>query len=413
MLKSASIGILSKLISAFCGFYVMLLLTWYLSISDRGTCAFYLVIITINLAVCEVIAGASIGLLLKNYLVRNIKKVSYSWSAAISLMIPAAFYLFSRVNITEFYYLAIICFLNAGITTHQNILLGQNKLNTYYITQTAQPVLTVLFTYLFFSAADNAAGEQFLKALLFSWCLVFAGSAFVARQIHLVEDKLKTRALIKAGMSLGFRNQLGHLAGILNNRLIYLLIPATALGVFANAISIAEAMLIVPTILGQIIYSGLLNNRAHINEASVVTIQWLSIISLLAGTLVLAVLPDRFYVFIFRKELPLFKDYAVTLGLGLSFYAGFLIFSYWQSGFSRFILNFYALCTGLIFNILVSLFLLAFNRYDVLTGVRVLSMSFLVVYITSILQFLHTENTSFRVLLSHLSLKKAIKTLLK
>ena len=413
MLKSASIGILSKLISAFCGFYLMLLLTWHLSLTDRGTCAFYLVIITINLAVCEVIAGASIGLLLKDYPVRNIKKVSYIWSAAISVIIPAAFYLFSMVNITEFYYLTIICFLNAAITTHQNILLGHNKLNTYYLTQTSQPVLTVIFTSILFAVAGNNTAAHFLQSLFFSWGLVFILSAFISKQIHPVSTSPNINALIKTGFSMGFKNQLGHLAGILNNRLIYLLVPATALGVFANAISITEAMLIIPTIFGQIIYSGLLNRKEEINQSSVITIQWISIITILAGTMVLTILPNGFYSLIFKKELPYFKTYAVTIGLGLSFYAGFLIFSYWQSGFGRFILNFYALCSGLIFNVLASLILIAFNKFDVYTGIKLLSISFIVVYLSAVLQFLSTEKTTFKALISHLSIKNAIRILWK
>lgn len=388
MLKSAGFTFIAKLMVALLNFAAIVMLSRYLGPADRGICSWYLVIISVCLVFSETIAGPTAGFLLLRYPGKWIRFASYAWAVITSVVITGLFFAFQRISINEWVLLIILCWLNAGNSIHLHLLLANQQFKLFNSLAVFTSATLVICLLLFFSSGFLSK-MGYLYSLLLSWGLSFLiGMILLSKPYGSKVEKLSLRFFIKDGFRYGITNQASHLTGLLNNRLIFFVLPANMLGVYSNALALAEATMMIPGSMGQVLYAAVLNEKNAGNSKRLAVLSWWLTFLFLAGLFLLVlVLPDTLYQAVFGKSFIGVKAYLVFLSGAIVFYGCYLVFSYWQSANGRFIYNFYAMLGGLLVNTLVSLIVYFNGLYHITSGILALAAGFITIFMISLVQF--------------------------
>ena len=388
MLKSAGFSLASKLVMAACNFGTMVLISRYLGTEQRGICGWYLVVIAISLVFSELAVGAGAGVLLQKYSLAGIKMLGYIWSFFSSLIVISFFWGLGKINGMEWGLLWLLSWLNAANTLHLTMLLARQR----FVLYNGLNIFLSFFTFFLFFLFVNFGGRS-SYVFLYSMVLVW-GAGFVIVFVALYQKNTASFAhawhpqLRKDGFKYGFANQASHLTGLLHSRMVFLLLPGALLGVFSNGLSLAEALLMIPTSMGQILFASILNNKGQKASANKARLLWWLSIGILSATFcVFLFVPDTFFQFIFSKSFSGIKNYFMVLAFGMIFYSGYLVLSYWQSANGFFIKNFYATSVGFFANALLCVALYFTKHLSPLSGAYALSFGFFVIFVYSAFQF--------------------------
>jgi O-antigen/teichoic acid export membrane protein len=196
------------------------------------------------------------------------------------------------------------------------------------------------------------------------------------------------KPLLRDGFRNGMANQAGHLAGLLNSRLIFFMLPASVLGIYSNALSLAEATMMIPGSMGQVMYASLLNEKdPHKSSATAKLTWWVTLLLLIIVFVIVLLIPDLFYQLIFGHAFAGVKHFLSYLSAAMIFYGSYLVISYWQSANGWFIRNFYATLAALVVNGAVSLVLYFSGNYHIITGIWALAAGFFTLFLVAIIQF--------------------------
>ena len=380
----------AKILATLLNFAIVIVLSRNLGAEGRGICAFYTVVIALALVINEMAAGSTVVFLQRNYSWRQMRQVAIGWSLLASTVVAFLFFAFGKFDETEAFYVWTACILNATVTIQYNILLGKQKYLVFNALTVTSPAICLALLVASALMGQNSPLRYLHIINLANLVNLVIGYLFLIKAYP--EDKpfQKIREVIRATFASGTINQLGHLAGLLNSRYIYLLFAATTLGVFTNAQSIAESMLLIPGSLGQIYYAQNASKgdggRTGARKAFLYFMR-INIGFMLLGILVLIVLPPELYQFIFGPTFFGVKQYLIITGLIAAVYSVFLLISYWQSAQGLFIKNLRALIAGSIVNGIGILILWLTGNLEIMTTLYVMLAANAMVTLFALRQF--------------------------
>jgi O-antigen/teichoic acid export membrane protein len=388
MFKLSGFVLFGKLLIAGLNFATIILISRFLGPVEKGICSWYIVLIAISLVFSEMIAGPTAGFLIYKFSIAKIRKISYVWALITSLLIVSVFYLFNKVNSLEWVILVFLCWLNAANTIHQHLLLAKQRFKWFNGLAVITPLLVVcLLSVMLISG--NKTVYAYLFSLLIAWFLAFLTGYFILNRLRdRGKHSYSLSIIIKEGFRNGTTNQAGHLVSLINARLIYFVLPAASLGVFSNALSLAEASMMIPASLGQVMYASILNrNPSQPYEEKMQTNWWITTGLLLLVLLLVIILPDELYSAIFGQSFNGVKHYLVYLCSSMIFLGGYQLLSYWHSAHGGFLQNLYANLAALSVNGLITAFFLVQGNYSIEKGILAMSVGFVVLMLVSLAQF--------------------------
>jgi O-antigen/teichoic acid export membrane protein len=341
------------------------------------------------------IAGPAAGYLLKEFSSRQVRLVSYVWSLLVSVLTTVILLAFQKISQAEFFLLAALCWLNSANSIHQHLLLAKQRFHWFNVLNLFSPLLSmVILLILFYSG--QASTINYLLALLIAWSASFILGWLVITRGGKRESYKPWKQLFKQGFTNGISNQASHLAGLLNNRLLYFLLPATALGVYSNALSLAEAALMIPGSIGQVMYASALQEKKPATVLSLKMAGWVSAGLLFLAFLIVLFIPDGFYQWLFGQGFAGVSNYLKLLTFFIVFYSGYLVSSYWQSAHGKFSKNFYANLAGLAVNFSVTGYFLLSGNYTVISGIYALGGSFIAMCLFSFFVVAKSQSTEIK-----------------
>jgi O-antigen/teichoic acid export membrane protein len=150
----------------------------------------------------------------------------------------------------------------------------------------------------------------------------------------------------------GFLNQTGHFVQFFNLRLSYYLlnayVDAGQVGVYSNAVSLAEALWIIANSIALVEYARISNStdKAY-NQRLTLDLAKICFAVALPAVLVLSLLPSSFYVFVFGPDFGAMATLIRILAPGVLLYGIFLILGHYYSGSGRYFMNTIAALCGL------------------------------------------------------------------
>lgn len=392
MLKAAGYNWAAKLLNAILNFGMLVLLSQWLGAAERGVAAFYSVVIAIALVVNEWSSGAAAVYLVKRFDWKQLQILNYVWFIVASFSTVFFFLFWRKLDIEIAVLLSVASWLNAANTFHLHLFLGNHEMKLFAGFQVL-PALLALIAAALFAAMGFFGARWFLIALIAAWSIAALSGWLVIR--GRAWERMPGRHwkdLAKSAFGLAGQNQLAHLSGILNNRLIYIFIPAITLGVYANALALAEAMLLLPGSLGQVYYSryaGVADDgqRSRLFSKGMKV----NLLILGAGCIAIFLVPDSLYSTIFGEEFKGVKPMLQVLGLSCLAYSVYLLISYHFSSKGLFKINLLCILSGLIVQALGWLYFYLNDAISITAGLWLTAVSYTVIAFTAVLFMLYQK----------------------
>ncbi len=380
MLKIAGLNFISKIAGAAFNFLLIVWISNLLGPGERGICALYLLVIVIILGISEIAGGATTAYLMQKFSYSAILRWHSRWILLPAVLVPLIFHLFNTISWKELILLTMAGWLHSKWNIQQHILLALHQFRIFNVSVILAPIIT-LSGFGVFWRLGYASSIYYLIALIISWGFLFVINYFFINRKCPKPEHIEHPNL-KDIMEPGLLNQFGHVLSLINNRFIFFIIPAVQLGLLSNALTLAEAVLMIPGSLGQIMYARLASKNNGLNPKSVFKkISILNIILITLGLLFLAILPDNTWKMVFGLEFKGLKKMLVIMLPGIGFYSFYLIISYFHSAQGKFFLNIIPLAAGLILNILGSVWLYFTNNYTLISAVWLLSFTWILISI--------------------------------
>jgi O-antigen/teichoic acid export membrane protein len=356
MLRPILFTFFVRLVCAVLNFLVVVLLSNHLGPEGKGVCAKYITIIANALIFCDFLGGPALVYLVARFKISRILIPAYIWSALASVVVMFFFMLAGEATYYEFLFLSILSFLNSCIAIHQNILSARMqfaKLNSVMLLQTVLLFLSLqYFLHAFNFESFPPRTLYYVWALGLSFGLSALLGFFFVVTLKDEGEQASFAKLIGSAFRYGFINNTGHFFQFLNQRVSYYLLNNRLLGVFSNGVSVGESVWMISNSIATVQYGKISNmeSKSYAESISLVLLK-INLFFCLFGVLVLALLPDSLFTWLFGNEFSGIHTVLLYLSPGLLFYSGYLILGHHFSGTGKFAKNLYCILTGLVFTI--------------------------------------------------------------
>lgn len=397
MMKIAGMTLGIKLSSAVISFLLIVAISQWLGAEDRGYCGFYLVVVSSILVISDFAGGAASAFLMQTYSPAALHRFQMIWSIWPSILVPIVFVITQQIGIQESIILMIAGWLHAAWSMQQYLWLGMKRFKIFNFFILIAPVLSLGFFILIWKLGirDKMA---YLWAITLSWAICFSFSSILFWKRNIFSGLSLEKGGYKKVLSAGGINQMVHVVGLMNSRLMFFILSAGLLGVYANALTLAEASFMVSGSLGQVVYSLTASADEAEYKRKVLRVGWWGNAFLMfLGCLFLFFLPDSVFQWVFGPSFAGMGYFLLLLLGGMFLYSQFLLLSYWQSAHGRFVNNFRAILVGFGANALCSLYLFFTDQYSVSTGALSLSIGWMVTGIMAFILF-YRETKSLNIL---------------
>lgn len=396
MLRLAASTTITRFLTAVFNFGTVVLLSRYLGAAGRGVCATYGVVVAVALVFSDLAGGATVPYLMHRLSWLKMHRFYRVSSLFFSGLVALSFTLISRLAWSTGCWLWLICWLNAMAAFQQHIFLGLKRIMLF----NALSILPALLLFSALGAGFNFGFSgtdfylwSFTLAWLVTWLLGLWQLNHQPQPHDFPENSWKQTGRMM--FSSGSGNQLVHVAAMVNNRMIFYLLPPAVLGVFSNGLALAEAMLIVPGSMGQVYYAQHAGkkhpeqSRTYFGKLLV-----LSFSLLLAGWGISMMIPEHWFIWLFGNGFAGVKTFLGMLALGEVCYGLYLLNSYRNSSRGRFTRNLNAVLAGLMVQLAGIFIFYHTARFDIQHLSMLLSASLAITGIYSLMDFLKPEPAS-------------------
>jgi O-antigen/teichoic acid export membrane protein len=360
MLKKIAITFGSKVFVAITNLLSVVLISRYLGAEGKGQTSLIITGIAMVLLFSNMLGGATLVYFVPRYNLRKLLIVSYSWSFFVCLVCLFLFQSLNLVSPAILYHVTVLSFVNALVSHHLSILIGQERILEHNQVSFLQAFFNFSILGLLLYFHSEIGINAYLIALYASFLLSFLLSFY-----HVLKGKKLIfegdfRTISSQMLKIGASNQLGHILKFTSFRLTYYLLAIisgeAAVGIFSNGVSLVESALIITNSFAIVLYSKVSNST---NDAANIklTLNVLKVSFLLCvlALLPMVLLPDAFYVWLFGSEFAEVSKTILILAPGIAIYNVSLIVGHYFSGKGNYIIPSLANLAGLIATLLMLL----------------------------------------------------------
>lgn len=352
----------SRLIIALLNLCIVWLSARYLGAEVLGTIALIILAISIIQLVTAVMAGSSLVYQTSRHPLSSLLIVAWLWIFLSGVPVWLILLILNLIPDGYSIHVLSLSIFGSIITVNQNIFLGKEKINLFNGLAIAQSLIVTIvlgIMILYFKWIDTTAWiiAQYASMVI---CAVI-GALISFSSVDVV--KLPGRKLINEAFRFGGFLQAASIMQLFNYRLSYYLIEKffdrATLGVFSLGVQIAESVWIIARSMAVLLYSRLSNNRND-EYSRVLTINFIKVTIFVTIILIgiILLLPDRFYVFVFRSEFADITTVIASLSIGILSVAISLMFSHYFSGTGKPVHNTISSGIGLVFTIICGFMLI-------------------------------------------------------
>ncbi|MBO7224887.1 MAG: polysaccharide biosynthesis C-terminal domain-containing protein [Bacteroidales bacterium] len=356
MIRKILHTIFTKFSSAGLGFLTIILISQILGVEAKGEQAIMVYNINLLLMLFTLIGNSTLIYLTPRKDFSNLIIPSFLWIVITAILVSLFF-----PNIC-----VLIALLAAISEINQFLLLGKQKISQANILKLIYPLVSFSYILILWLFNRFTSVEDFITAMLIAYIASFFYGIFALRDeyknLKLI-SKQELTSSFKTLFSLGVTKQIGYIAQSMNYRLCFYILGfycgETLVGIYSNAVSLSEAVMLFGSSLALVQYSSLSNNE---DDSSSKQFSWkmskINGIFTALALLVLCLLPSEVYSFIFGKGFEEISQAIRILSIGvlpLSIASNFTQYFYAKGNFK---ISTFASIIGLVITIIAGLILI-------------------------------------------------------
>lgn len=386
MIKNILHTIFTKFSSAGLGFLIIILISQVLGAEAKGEQAILVYNINLMLMCFTLIGNSTLIYLVPRKNFNSLIIPSLLWVGICAIVAGIIFIFFIKAKV----FLSIICVLIAILASiseiNQFILLGKQKISQANTLKLLYPLICFSYMLVLWFFDRFTKIEDFITAMFIAYIVSLFYGVFVLKDEYKNIKFLSTKELkadFKNLFKLGFTKQIGYIAQSMNYRLCFYILGfycgERLVGIYSNAVSLSEAVMLFGSSLALVQYSSLSNNN---NEKSSKEFSWkmckINGVFTALALLVLSLLPAEFYSFVFGKGFENIAQVIRLLSIGilpLSIASNFTQYFYAKGNFK---ISTYASLIGLVVTIICGLILIP--KYAITGAALTASLSYLTTF---------------------------------
>jgi O-antigen/teichoic acid export membrane protein len=386
MIKNILHTIFTKFSSAGLGFLIIILISQVLGAEAKGEQAILVYNINLMLMCFTLIGNSTLIYLVPRKNFNSLIIPSLLWVGICAIGAGIIFIFFIKAEV----FLSIICVLIAILASiseiNQFILLGKQKISQANTLKLLYPLICFSYMLVLWFFDRFTKIEDFITAMFIAYIGSLFYGVFVLKDEYKNIKFLSTKELkadFKNLFNLGFTKQIGYIAQSMNYRLCFYILSfycgERLVGIYSNAVSLSEAVMLFGSSLALVQYCSLSNNN---NEKSSKEFSWkmckINGVFTALALLVLSLLPAEFYSFVFGKGFENIAQVIRLLSIGilpLSIASNFTQYFYAKGNFK---ISTYASLIGLVVTIICGLILIP--KYAITGAALTASLSYLTTF---------------------------------
>lgn len=347
----------TKILVAVFNLTIAIIISQVLGDSGKGVQSLVLTNISFILIFSEIVCGASLVFLTSRFSFSKLWLPSVLWALVIAAIAGGLMWVFPfGLDHSLALHAAVLSFVSSFASINFRVLIGKEEVKKANYNTLLQPFVLVLTLVVYYLLLGNRDIYGYIIGLYLAY---LSSSVLGVCQLRNEYRSLRFYAFgeykdaLQALFKYGFLNQTGHFVQFFNLRLSYYLlnafVDAGEVGVYSNAVSIAESLWIISNSIALVQYARISNSTdTSYNQRLTLSLAKVCFAVALPAVLILALLPASFYQFVFGPEFGLMATLIRILAPGVLFYSLFLILGHYYSGSGRYFMNTVAALCGLV-----------------------------------------------------------------
>ena len=372
MFKNIISTFFTRFFIALSNLIIAVLLSNFTGAAGRGEQSLIITLISLIIIITSIIGSSSISYLLPRFRFMALILPSYLW---VILVIFACFFVLPLTGLVPDEYYTDVCLLSLLLAI-QNInsavLISKQRIHAANWVGFFQSLVIILVLLLYFLVLENHSIHAYLIALyagysaslLLSFLLITGYFEKVSREsLSGITSAFKNLAV------LGMYNQVAVFTQVLSFRLSYYILDGyygkESVGIYSNAVSIAESVWLVGRSIGTVQHSKIVNSQDTLSSLNLTSrMNKLNLLISVLLLIVLSFIPSSWYVWIFGDEFADINRIIWTLGPGILFFGIVIILGYYFSSTGKHYVNALASSAGLVITIILGFILIpAYESY--------------------------------------------------
>jgi len=347
----------TKIVVAFLNLAIAILISQVLGDSGKGLQSLVLTNISFILIFSEIVCGASLVYLTSRHSFSKLWLPSVLWALIVAVVMGILMLVLNMgLDADLALHTAVLSFISSFASINFRFLIGREEVKKANYNTLLQPLMLVLTLVVYYLVL----GRRDIYGYILGLYLAYLGSSVLGVcQLRADYKSLTLSPLreykdtLKALFKYGFLNQTSHFVQFFNLRLSYYLLNAYVdtgqVGVYSNAVSLAEALWIISNSIALVQYARVSNSTdTAYNQRLTLDLAKICFAISLPAVLVLALLPVPFFQFVFGPEFGMMSTLIKILAPGVLLYGVYLILGHYYSGSGRYFMNTLAALCGLV-----------------------------------------------------------------
>ncbi len=344
---------------------IAIIVSNFIGAAGKGEQSLIITLISFILIITSIVGSGSISYLLPRHPFLSLVIPSYAWTVGIIVL---CFILLPHLNLIPSAYVNDVCvlgFLLAVSNIHSSILISKQRINAANLSAALQSMGSVIILLFYFIILKERNIHSYIVSLYFGYGLSLLVSFIMVKQYFTAtpEFMFHLRKSIKQLVELGFYNQIAVFTQLLSFRLSYYILNAFygtgVVGIYSNAISIAESIWLIGRSIATVQHSIIVNSTdAGYSLKLTSSMNRINVLISVCCLLILAIVPESWYIWLFGDEFVGINKIIWTIAPGILFFGMALIQGYYFSSTGKHYVNAIASTVGLIVTIVAGFILI-------------------------------------------------------
>ncbi|MBO4282750.1 MAG: polysaccharide biosynthesis C-terminal domain-containing protein [Bacteroidales bacterium] len=346
----------TKIAAAAIHFLIAVVISQAIGDVGKGTQTLLLTTVSFILIFSDIVCGESVVFLTPRYRFRQLLPPSAVWAALVAVGMGCVLRWCYPAGLEPglLWHVAALSFIASLGAIHTRYLIGKEEIGKANYNTLLQPVLLIATLLVYYVGLRRTDIGGYVLGLYVSYGGSLLLGVWMLRGEYFCVERVPSdyRVVLKDLFKYGFLNQTGHFVQFFNLRLSYYLLDhyldKGRVGVFSNAVSLAEAVWIISNSIALVQYARIANagDTAYAQRLTLSLSKFCLSLSAVA-VLLLALLPPSVYAFLFGPSFGEVSGLIRILAPGVWVYCLFLILGHYYSGIGRYQMNTFASLCGL------------------------------------------------------------------